>query len=58
MRWTRGKTKEEIENEAYRIITIWCQNGDIDVVQDLIPLATQKNIINEWHDEDELDGNT
>lgn len=52
MEWTKGKSKEEIENEFSRIAECVRTQGDIDCILDLVPLDNKKEFIDGWHNED------
>jgi len=42
---------EEINDEFYRLVEIMCNQGDIDVICDLVDEETKKEFIKEWKKE-------
>ena len=47
--------RAEIIDEFYRIADILVNQGDTDVLIDLIEFDTQEAFVKEWHNNDDLD---
>jgi len=47
--------KEDVGLEFYRLAEIMVNQGDVDVLVDLVDYKTQEAFVKEWHDNDELD---
>lgn len=56
MKWTKGKSKKDIEDEMYRLSHLIISQGDVDCLLNIIPYKAKKEFIDGWHDEDDLDG--
>ena len=55
-RWSKGKTKQQIENETFRTVETM---GESDItkmlIRDYMTPKQQKEWVDSWHDNDEPD---
>ena len=52
--WNRTK-KADVTQEFDRLVDILMNQGDADVLIDMIPYENQKSFVIGWHDSDDLD---